>query len=121
MRCPVCRADNPAGHDECTACGAKLTRASRRQTASSAPDIWTGRSLARFAYLCGLWGLIPLLGLVLGPVALILGIVAWSRDRSAGGEKRVNPARAAIFLGALVLVTNWVGFSLILLGLGLDR
>ena len=53
--------------------------------------------------------------------ALILGIVAWSRDRSAGGEKRVNPARAAIFLGALVLVTNWVGFSLILLGLGLDR
>src|SRR5947209_14190573 len=121
MRCPVCSADNRGSHEECSACGAKLTRPSRRPMASAAPDIWADRSLARIAYLCGLWGLIPLLGLVLGPVALVLGSIAWRRDQSLGGEKSVNPARAAIFLGVLVLVTNWVGFSFMLLGLGLDR
>jgi hypothetical protein len=65
--------------------------------------------------------LIPVLGLVLGPTALVLGIVAWRRGQPESGEKRTNVAKVAVFLSIVVLVTNWVGISLMFLALTADR
>ncbi len=61
-----------------------------------------------------------MLGLILGPMAFILGLVAWRQVQNDGGAKR-SSARAAVFLGGLVLFTNWVGFALILLSCGADH
>ena len=68
------------------------------------------------AYRLSQWGLIPGVGLVLGPIAIILGLVAGYRGRSDPEYTFQAPARAALVLGGLVAVTNWIGLVLIVLG-----
>jgi len=69
------------------------------------------------AYRVGIYGLIPPLSLVLGPLAVVLGFRArrhGRRDPSFSGDAL---ARAAILLGALLTVTSWAGLALMILGL----
>ncbi|HEY7313397.1 MAG TPA: hypothetical protein VH643_28870 [Gemmataceae bacterium] len=66
------------------------------------------------AYRVALWALVPGLGLVLGPAAVVLG---WLAMRGAGDDASArNRAKASFLLGALVALTQWVGFALMFYG-----
>ena len=70
------------------------------------------------AYRCAIYGLIPVAGLFLGPAAIVLGFIGLLRQptdpKKAYG---IGPARAAILLGTLELITNGVGLTFIGIGL----
>ncbi|HXG11487.1 MAG TPA: zinc ribbon domain-containing protein [Gemmataceae bacterium] len=118
MRCPSCGADNPADAARCAGCGTKLARRPRRRGVpsesntpfASGPDSRDPTALT--AYRLSVVGLVPFLGLVFGPLGLVLGLIAWRKERSQGG-----PAVAAVILGSLAALTNWAGLILMLVGL----
>jgi hypothetical protein len=61
-----------------------------------------------------LWSIVPGLGLLLGPVATLLGYQA---VRDAGDDLSAsNRAKAAIVFGAGSTLTQWLGITLIYLG-----
>ena len=69
------------------------------------------------AYRCAVLGLIPFVGLLMGPAAVFLALLASRRSRANRPGNSPVHARAALILGSLVLFTNWLGLALILLGL----
>ena len=74
--------------------------------------------LARKAYICANIGLIPVVGLALGPCAIALGILglrAFRRDRNIKGG---NHAVVSMILGTLEIVINIVGLTMIATGMG---
>ena len=106
MQCPACGADNPDGSASCAACGTNLPKTAPR------------KPLDLIAYDCALLGLIPLAGLLFGPLALILGLIAWRRKEDPSGARISNHALAAMVLGSLIAVTNWLGFTLMVIAVG---
>jgi hypothetical protein len=63
------------------------------------------------AFRVSLWSVLPGLGLLLGPIAMVLG---WRAVRSAGDDLSArNRAKAAIVFGAGSAVTQWLGAALI--------
>jgi hypothetical protein len=72
--------------------------------------------MARLAYYLALAGLVPGLGLLLGPAAAVLGALARRRGRSDPDFTAQGPARGAVLLGLLLALTNWVGLVLMVLG-----
>jgi hypothetical protein len=122
MRCPACGAENGADAGRCAACGAALARQPRRGVAEKpeTPSAERGAAsdrAARRAYRLSLLGLIPPAGLVLGPAAVVLGELARRRARGDPAFTAHGPAAAAVVLGAVVAVTNWVGVALMVFGL----
>jgi hypothetical protein len=122
MRCSGCGADNPDGAGKCGGCGAKLPRRRRRPNQhdsntpfASGPD--SRNPIALTAYRLSVVGLVPFLGLVFGPLGLLLGFVAWRQDRVTPGYQRGGPAVAAMILGSLTALTNWAGLVLMTIGL----
>lgn len=88
----------------------------RRGPGDEVESSWTdtGNHLAvRRAYRVALFSMVPGLGLLLGPVAVILGGLAlpgvsedkWSRNR----------VHVAIWMGALVALTQWLGIVLMVI------
>jgi hypothetical protein len=71
---------------------------------------------ARFAYLCSLWAIVPFLGLVLGPAAVLIGIIGRLFERAHPSTRGSGQARAAIVLGLLTGLTNWLGVYFLLRG-----
>jgi len=69
------------------------------------------------AYRIGIYGLIPPLSLVLGPLAVVLGFRARRRGRRDPTFTGGSLANAAIVLGALLTITSWAGLALMILGL----
>jgi hypothetical protein len=69
------------------------------------------------AYWLSLLSLLPPLGLLLGPPALLLGLRAQRRGRADPQFTATGPALAAIILGAAVTLTSWAGAALVYLGL----
>jgi hypothetical protein len=134
MRCPACHAENAAGADRCVACGAPLAAppspekegrpgrrgsGSRRRVSSeddpSAAEPWEATTpAARRAYRLALLSLVPGLGLVLGPLAVLLGCLA-GRASDKDARSRTQ-ARLAVLLGALVALTQWTGVLLMIHG-----
>src|SRR5258708_4833634 len=114
MLCPVCRKENEEGNHNCINCGSRLTkrRNRRRNGESDSSEPAADYKLAWFAYRCGVIALIPFVGLVMGPVAFFLGIVAWWQYRIDPWDKGLGPAGAAMILGLLVSVTMWTGLAL---------
>src|SRR5262245_48015342 len=122
MRCPSCNAENADDARKCAACGAKLQRRPRRRASEVADgplthDAALGSPATRAAYRCVAYGLIPVAGLVLGPMALVLGLIAYRRDRAAPEPKTNLLALLLAALGAVIALTNWVGLTLVVLGL----
>jgi DNA-directed RNA polymerase subunit RPC12/RpoP len=74
--------------------------------------------LALAAYYCGVFGLIPGLGLILGPTALILGILGWRYVRKHPEAKGTAHAIVGIVLGLFDILVNWgsVLFVLVMVG-----
>lgn len=69
------------------------------------------------AYLASVYALVPVVGAILGPVALVLAILAWREGRNDSEFKSWNLVRAAIILGIPNTLTNWAGLTLMYLGL----
>src|SRR6516225_1378821 len=92
MRCPACNAEGPDGATTCAACGAALTppgrRKPRRRGSGDEPDSpfspyveGPNRPTLR-AYRLSVYGLVPGVGLILGPLALVLALRARRRAQA---------------------------------------
>ena len=60
--------------------------------------------------------LVPFVGLVAGPVAILLGLAAWLRGNEQRAKGNMGPTHGAIFLGVLTTLTNWLGVALMWYG-----
>lgn len=91
-------------------------RKSRRDPADDAISTLipykNGRALA--AYYFGVFSLIPCLGLLLGPIALVLGILGLRFVSANPTAKGTGHAIAGIVLGGLTTLGNWGVFIAIL-------
>jgi hypothetical protein len=63
------------------------------------------------------YGLIPVAGMFFGPAAVVLGFSGLLRQPKDPNAEGIGPARAAIILGTLELITNGVGLTFIGIGL----
>jgi hypothetical protein len=124
MLCPTCNASNAPDAVECTSCQAPLRRRPARRRDRSEEADWPfgvkpeGANLsALLAYRLSLFGLIPVAGLVLGPIAVVLGLLAayWGRADSAFTAR--IPVTAAVVIGTIDALTNWGGVVLMWFGL----
>jgi hypothetical protein len=64
-----------------------------------------GAALA--AYYCGVFGLIPVLGFILGPIAFLLGIIGFIKARKNPKAHGTGHAIAGIILG-IVDIPLWI-------------
>lgn len=120
MRCPSCAAENPAGIAVCAGCGSKLTRSSRRRGAARLSHLLVQRipnnPPAVTAYRYALYGLIPIVGLILGVFAFGFGIAGYRfACVSPEGEGRGH-AVAGMILGSLEFLSNSIGLIFIATG-----
>jgi predicted Zn finger-like uncharacterized protein len=74
-----------------------------------------GRALG--AYYLGVFSLIPCAGLLLGPAALILGILGLRYVKAHPTAKGTGHAIAGIIMGGLTTLANW-GFGIVVLVMG---
>ena len=72
---------------------------------------------ALVAYYFGVFSLIPCLGALLGPAALILGILGLRFVSANPSAKGTGHAVAGVVLGALTALANWAGIVILLVGL----
>lgn len=89
---------------------------SRRKNADAgeAAALDSNNPAAWRAYRVSLWSMVPGFGLLLGPLAMLLGGLA---ARGAGNDLSArNRARAAILFGAGSALTQWLGVALISYG-----
>jgi hypothetical protein len=63
--------------------------------------------LALAAYYCGVFSLIPCVGLALGPTALVLGILGLRASRRNAKAHGMGHAITGIVLGSLTSLANW--------------
>ncbi len=69
---------------------------------------------ALIGYYLGVFALIPVLGLLLGPAAIVLGILGFRAYLKEPRKRGQIHAWVAMFLGALVLIGHLTFFVLIL-------
>jgi hypothetical protein len=69
---------------------------------------------ALVAYYCGVFSLIPCAGLILGPIALIFGILGYRYAKAYPTAKGLGHAIAGIVLGGLTTLGNW---GIVIIGL----
>src|SRR5258707_561456 len=116
MRCPSCQAENADDARACTACGARLPRKSRRRSieiaeAPATQEGLLGSPVIVMAYRCMVLGLVPPLGLLLGPAALALAFTGFLRNRASPTPIRSGPAFAVMALAAAIAATQWGGLA----------
>ena len=124
MLCPNCNASNAPDAVECASCKAPMQRRPARRRDRSEETDWPfgvrpeGSNLpALLAYRLSLFGLIPVAGLVLGPIAVVLGLLAAYRGRADSAFTARIPVTAAVVIGSIDALTNWGGVVLMWLGL----
>jgi hypothetical protein len=69
------------------------------------------------AYWCALLGLLPGVGLLLGPLAFVLALWTGLRGRRDPAFKGGALCIAAVVLGLLLTLTQWSGLALMIRGL----
>ncbi len=123
MRCPSCNAVNARDALTCAACKEPLKRRARRRTPSQDSDALFGAKPERsnlaalLAYRLSLFGLIPVVGLALGPASVLLVGWAWWKGRKDPAFSAHGPLIAALILGGIDALTNWGGVILMAMGL----
>ena len=65
------------------------------------------------AWLFAVYGMIPGLGVILGPIAALIGIWARLKHRTDSEYKGRALANAAIVVGSVLWITTWIGLGLI--------
>jgi hypothetical protein len=138
MHCPHCHSSNPRNAIRCQACSAELpgalpapaephrparaSRPGRRRAQLENIDRALGDQAegnnrsALYAYRLSLFGLVPFVGLLLGPLAALLAGRARRRGRSDPEFVGDDVARAAFFVGTATGLTQWLGLALMLWG-----
>jgi zinc-ribbon domain len=121
MRCPACGAENPEEAKRCTACGERTARKARRRDPDDADTPFAPRpdsplAPAMRAYRWGVYSLIPFAGLVLGPLAVVMAVLAWREGRRDPEARSNGYVLAALALGLAALLCNGVGVALIVIG-----
>jgi hypothetical protein len=122
MRCPKCQAEFDDNAEKCPVCAKAPSKNTRRRTQQSADphqikEEELGNPTARRAYYCALYGLIPFLGLLLGPLALVFGWSAWRQEKAKAGRGRTWPAFAILLFGVAITLSNWLGVAMMVYGL----
>jgi hypothetical protein len=122
MRCPKCQAEIASSDKTCPACGQAIPPGARRKAKQVADpnqikDEELGSWPAQVAYRCVLYGLIPLAGLILGPLAVGFGWAALRIERAKPGGGRKWTPFALILVGSVILLTNWAGVLMMAYGL----
>jgi hypothetical protein len=132
MDCPACHAENGSEAATCVACGRSLggkatcgsgERRARRSGSRRRPNengsaaaLDSENPAAHRAYRLSVWSVVPGFGLLLGPLAVVLGCRA---ARGAGDDLSArNRAKAAVLFGAGSMLTQWLGAALIYYGWG---
>jgi hypothetical protein len=117
MRCPSCGTETGEETGKCTACGVHLpSKVNRRTRARPDPANPQENLLAWRAFHCSQFSMIPVAGLILGPLSVSMAVWARRGSRSDSGNKSLGPSAAAIFLGLGTTLTQWLGLYLILRG-----
>jgi len=122
MQCPACNAENGEEATRCAKCGGTLSRRRRRNSVEDTDTPFSryiepaNRPAVR-AYRLAVLSMVPGLGLLLGPVAVVLGAAAGRRGKANPDFTARGPAAAAVMFGAMTAVTNWAGLALMVLGL----
>ncbi|HZY84832.1 MAG TPA: hypothetical protein VFE78_08370 [Gemmataceae bacterium] len=122
MQCPSCSAENGDEVTRCAKCGGTLSRRRRRNAVEDTDTPFSryidpaNRPAVR-AYRLAVLSMVPGLGLVLGPAALVLGAAARRRGKADPDFTARGPAAAAVLFGALTAVTNWAGLALMVAAL----
>jgi hypothetical protein len=122
MRCPACGAENPEGVKRCANCGERTNRKPRRRDPGDEietpfnprPDSPTAPAMR--AYRWAVYSLIPLAGLLLGPVAVVLAVLAWREGRAEPEDRGTRYAVVALVLGLTTLLCNGLGLAMMVLG-----
>jgi len=123
MPCPSCGDEQAADLQSCPKCSEKSERRARRPAQAPPREVPLGPKLplknprALSAFRCGVYGLIPFVGLLLGPLAVLFGILGLRHVKSNPADKGASHAIAGIVLGAMELVANWLGLMFVLHGL----
>jgi hypothetical protein len=119
MHCPACNAENASNARRCVSCQAKLPRRSRHELADLPFDPDSDPRLARAlrSWRLASLALIPFAGLVLGPLAFLWGLRSYRRGEAELAASGNGHALAAMIIGGLATLTNWVGVLLMLFGL----
>ena len=119
VRCPSCQAENDPDARRCQSCGGKLTRPRRRRGGNDDNNLngTLGGRTTQAAFRCVAVGLVPGLGLVFGPVAVVLALLAYRQEKAGPPPPGRSPALGVLAMAAGVLVTNWVGVFLMIYGL----
>src|SRR5207253_2004978 len=105
MRCPACGAENPEEARRCAACGERVAKRPRRRDPFDETDTPFGKradsrpAAALRAYRWGVYSLIPLAGLLLGPLAVVLALLAWRQGRRDPAAKENRYVLIALLLG----------------------
>jgi hypothetical protein len=123
MRCANCNTDNPREAAKCAGCGAVMSRRVKRRGVAGESNSPFGGPVeapnrsAIWAYRVAVLGLIPGLGLGLGPLVIAWGLTARLRGQRDPEFTARGPATAAVLLGVLTALTNWIGLILMIRGL----
>jgi F0F1-type ATP synthase membrane subunit c/vacuolar-type H+-ATPase subunit K len=123
MLCRSCRASNPPSAVRCRKCGQRLPRRPGSEEDDEDDDyddddeddvdevvssiVPYKNAQALVAYYCGIFGLIPGLGLILGPTAAVMGFLGARYARENPRAKGQGHAVAGIVLGMVETLLNW--------------
>lgn len=72
-----------------------------------------GNPSARTAYLCAIFGMIPVAGIVLGMAAMIYGWLGYKFASGTEAKKGIGHSIVSMLLGAVEVIVNVVGLGLI--------
>ena len=126
MRCSACQAEIPDDSSQCPICEGIQSKAPspRRPRRRSESDI--EEDLARAAaynhqvkrvVLLALLAILPGLGLILGPVVIVLISLVLRRGKGDSMFTAARGARVTLVVAILTTAFNWIGLGLIVLSL----
>ena len=129
MRCQACNTDNPPTATVCGNCQTALPGGSRkvRRRNDTPAEIADNPRVREYdgqvwrLFRLWSWSLIPVVGLVIGPISAIL---AWKLIRRVGLDPAFTAKRGAqvtMALGVVTGATNWIGLGLMAWGLYLRQ
>jgi hypothetical protein len=124
MRCPSCNIENERGVSVCVSCKAPFSAVRRRprRRGDSAVDTPLSPEAEAHArevlslYRWCLYAMIPVIGLVMGPVVVYRAIRI---SRHACRDPRLAgsiPVGLALWVGLVSTVASWLGLTLMVLG-----
>jgi hypothetical protein len=129
IQCPVCKTDNESARTTCVRCQTALPippaapvrkRRSRKgadkQSDAASPQAAAyNREVQRVYRLC-LIGVLPILGLFLGPLSAVIAARIRHRGKGDPAFTLHTPVRVVLIVGLLSGIANWVGLALMILG-----